>query len=165
MKQPIICKLGNLDESRSELAKISKCLLQKKGLVVSKPGATDGSYIVAGSASNVYTVTSRKGNSLECERTCINAKSKICYDVLAVAERIGVLSKFLKWFASSKSGPSFSSMDLVTDKQNVGRKGSKRKRSNMVKPPVVEVGDIINTSPNEDILPSPNNLSTIKRTK
>ena len=165
MQQPIICKLGNLDESRSELAKNSNCLLQKKGLVVSTTGATDGSYIVAGSTNNVYTVTPRKGNSLKCERTCINAKSKIRYDVLATAERIGVWSKFLKWFTSSKSGPSFSSMALVTDKQNVGRKGSKRKRSNMVKPPVVEVGDITNTSPNEDILLSPNNLSTIKRTK
>ena len=35
----------------------------------------------------------------------------------------------------------------------------------MVKPSVVEVCDIINTSLDEDILPSPNNLPTIKRTK
>ena len=41
----------------------AKCLLQKKVLVVPKPGATDESYIVAGSANNVYTVASEKGNS------------------------------------------------------------------------------------------------------
>lgn len=41
----------------------AKCLLQNKVLVVPKPGATDESYIVAGSANNVYTVASEKGNS------------------------------------------------------------------------------------------------------
>ena len=30
-------------------------VLQKKDLVVPKPGATDGSYIAAGNANNVYT--------------------------------------------------------------------------------------------------------------
>ena len=35
----------------------------------------------------------------------------------------------------------------------------------MAKPPVVEVCDIINISPDEDILPSPNDLPAIKRTK
>ena len=94
----------------------AKSLLQKKGLVVPKPGATDRSYFVAGSANNVYTVTPGKRNSLKCDRSCINAKSKICKHVLRVDERIGVLSEFLKWFTSSKSGPSFSSIALVTDK-------------------------------------------------
>ena len=56
-------------------------------------------------------------------------------------------------------------MALVTNKQNVDRKGSKWKRSNMVKPPVVEVCDIINTSPDKNILPSPSDLSAIKMTK
>ena len=35
----------------------------------------------------------------------------------------------------------------------------------MAKPPVVEVCDIINISPDEDILPSPNDLPAINRTK
>ena len=91
-------------------------------------------------------LTPGKGNSLKTDRACADAKSKICEHVLAVAEHIGVLSEFLKWFTSSKSGPSFSSIALVTAKQNVGKKGSKRERSNMVKPPpLVEVCDIINT--------------------
>ena len=124
----------------------AKYLLQKKGLVVPKPSATDGSYVVDGNANNVYTVTSGKSNSLKCDRACVYAKSKICEHVFAVAEHIGVLSEFLKWFTSLKSGPSFFSMALVTDIQNVGKKGSKRKRSNMTKPNVVEVCDIINTS-------------------
>ena len=42
----------------------AKYLLQKKGLVVPKPAATDGSYIVGGNANNVYTVIPRKGSSL-----------------------------------------------------------------------------------------------------
>ena len=42
----------------------AKCLLQKKGLVVPKPGATDESYNVGGNANNVYTVIPRKGSSL-----------------------------------------------------------------------------------------------------
>ena len=143
----------------------AKYLLHKKGLVVPKPGATDGSYIVAGNANNVYTVTPRNGNSLKCDKACVNAKSKICEHVLSVAEHIGVLSEFLKWFTSSKSGPSFSSIALVTAKKNVGKKVSKRKRSNVAKKPVVEVCDIINTSPDEDILPSSNDLSAIKKAK
>ena len=49
----------------------AKCLLQKKGLVVPKPGATDGSYIATGSVNNVYIVTSGKVNSLKCDRAHI----------------------------------------------------------------------------------------------
>ena len=85
--------------------------------------------------------------------------------VLAVAEHIGVLSKFLKRSTSSKSGPSFSSMALLTEKQNVGKKDSKRKRSKMAELPVVEVCDIINTSQDDDILQSSNDLSALKREK
>ena len=51
-----------------------KCLLQKKGLVVPNPGSTDGSYIIAGSTNNVYTVIPEKGNSLKCDRACINVQ-------------------------------------------------------------------------------------------
>ena len=47
-----------------------------------KPGATDGSYIITGSANNVYTMTPGKKNSLKCDRACINAKSNICEHVL-----------------------------------------------------------------------------------
>ena len=82
-------------------------------------------------------------NFIKCDRACINNKSKTCEHVLAVDKHIVVLSEFSKWFTSSKSGPSFFSMALVTDKQNVGRKGSKRKKSNMVKPPVVEICNIL----------------------
>ena len=66
----------------------AKYLLQMKGLVVLKPGATDGPYIVAGIANNVHTVTPGKGNSLKCNSASINAKSMLCEHVLAVAEHI-----------------------------------------------------------------------------
>ena len=45
------------------------------------------------------------------------------------------------------------------------RKGSKRKRSNIKKPSVWEACDIINTSTDKDILPSPIDLLVRKRTK
>ena len=69
----------------------AKCLLRKKRLVFPKPGATDASYIVAGRANNVNTVTPGKGNSLKCDSACINAKSKICEHVFVVAEHNSVL--------------------------------------------------------------------------
>ena len=61
-------------------------------------------------------------NFIKCDRACINTKSKTCEHVLAVDKHIVVLSEISKWFTSSKSGPSFFSMALVTDKQNVGKK-------------------------------------------
>ena len=110
-------------------------------------------------------MTSGKGNSLKCDRACINVQSKICEKVLVVAERIAVLSEFLKWFTSSKSGPSFTSTALVADKQKDIRKGSKRKRSNMLKPSLMEVCDILNTTPDASFLPLSNYLLAIKWTK
>ena len=86
-------------------------LLQTEGLVIQKPGATDGSYIVAGTANNLFTVNRGKGKaSLKCEKTCIHSKTKICKHVLAVAEHTGMLDSFLKWFKSLKSSTSFSNL-------------------------------------------------------
>ena len=70
----------------------TKCFLQKKGIAVPKLGAADKSYIFAGSANNAYTVATGNGNSLKCDKACINAKSKICEHVLAIAEHICVLT-------------------------------------------------------------------------
>ena len=80
------------------MLKEAKCLLEKEALVVPKAGATDGYYIVPSSDNDIYIITSGEGNSLKCDRACINAKSKICKHILAVAEHTGVLPKFLKWF-------------------------------------------------------------------
>ena len=63
----------------------AKCFLQKKGLVVPKFGATDRSYIVVGSANNVYTVTPGKGNTLKYDRACINAESQISLQLLSTS--------------------------------------------------------------------------------
>ena len=56
-------------------------------------------------------------------------------------------------------------MALVRDKKNVGRKGCKRERRNMVKPPVGKVRDIINISPDKDSLPSPKRCVSNKNSK
>ena len=81
----------------------------------------------------MFTLWHRNRNSLKCVG-----------HVLLLSQRSGNMSKFLKCFTLSISGPLFSRMALVTDKQNVGRKSSKRKRSTMVKSPVMEVCSIKN---------------------
>ena len=43
----------------------AKCLLRNDGLVLEKPGATDNSYIVAGSAKRIFYVSSGKGRSFK----------------------------------------------------------------------------------------------------
>ena len=73
----------------------SKFLSQKKGLVVPKPHVTYGSFRCANSANNVYIDTPRKVNALKCDRTCININLRICEDVLADAELIGLLSEMV----------------------------------------------------------------------
>ena len=46
-------------------------------LIVKKPGADDGSYIVAGQTNRIYCVTPGKGGSFKCDQNCVNATTKI----------------------------------------------------------------------------------------
>ena len=55
----------------------AKSLVRNDGLVLEKPGATDGSYIVAGSANRIFCVSSGKGGSFKCDQSCINSRTKI----------------------------------------------------------------------------------------
>ena len=73
----------------------AKSLVRNDGLVLEKPGATDGSYIVAGSANRIFCVSSGKGGSFKCDRSCINSRTKICKHVIVVAEKCGKLQQFV----------------------------------------------------------------------
>ena len=63
----------------------SKYLLQKKGLIVLKSNATDGSVLCASSANNV-----------KCDRTWVNINSNIWKHVLEVAAHIDLLNELQK---------------------------------------------------------------------
>ena len=52
-------------------------LLWHEDLIVKKPGADDGSYIVAGHTNQIYCVTPEKGGSFKCDQNSVNANTKI----------------------------------------------------------------------------------------
>ena len=53
-------------------------LLQASSHVVPKPGASDGSFIVAGHANTFHLVTPGRGSSLKCDKNCVNSTTSIC---------------------------------------------------------------------------------------
>ena len=61
-------------------------LLASPGNVIPKPGATDGSFIVAGVCNKIHVVKPGKGGSLVCDRFCVNNSTKICEHTIAVAQ-------------------------------------------------------------------------------
>ena len=61
------------------------------GSVIPKPGANDGSFIVAGTCNKVHSIVPGKGGSLLCDWSCMNFSIKVCEYVLAVAQVRGML--------------------------------------------------------------------------
>ena len=61
-----------------------------------KPGATDGSFIVAGYGNTIHVVTPGKGGSLKCDRACVNFSTSVCEHVLAVAQVRGTFKEVTK---------------------------------------------------------------------
>ena len=117
-------------------------LLSTAENVIPKPGATDGSYIVAGAANKVHSVKPGKGGSWTCDRTCINNSTKICKHTLAVAQVTGRLNEFLTWFSRSRKRPNIMGMVEQGGPKSAGKKTSSRKRSNLKSQPVNEYVDI-----------------------
>ena len=132
-------------------------LVRNDGLVLEKPGATDGSYIVAGSANRIFCVSPGKGGSFKCDRSCINSRTKICEHVIAVAEKSGKLQQFVEWFRRSKCGASVSALALNGAPKSMGRKGNGRKRSNKKRADIEEVVNILDENEIEN--PSLHSLS------
>ena len=128
----------------------AKSLVRNDGLVLEKPGETDCSYIVAGSANRIFCVSSGKGGSSKCDRNCINSKTKICKHVIAAAEKCGKLEQFVEWFRRSKCDASVSMSALNGAPKSMGRKGNGRKRSNKKRADIEEVVNIFAENEIED---------------
>lgn len=74
------------------------------GKIIPKPGATDGSFIVAGVCNKIHVVTPGKGGSLVCDRGCINHSTKMCEHTLAVAQVTDKLEGSLSTGISDQEG-------------------------------------------------------------
>ena len=46
----------------------------------------------------IFGVSSEKGGSFKCDRSCINSRKKNCEHVIAVAEKCEKLQQFVEWF-------------------------------------------------------------------
>ena len=117
-------------------------LLSTPANVIQTPGATDGSYVVAGSANKIHSVKPGRGGSWTCDRTCINRSTKICEHTLAVAHVSGTLKEFLIWFGRTRKHPNMMGMVEDGGPKSAGKKPSTRKRSNIKSRPINEYVDI-----------------------
>ena len=93
-------------------------LNQIDGLVIPKPGSFDGSYVATGTCNINFFVTSGKGRSFKCDRTCINNATKICEHVIVVAEKCSNLPYFVQGFTRSKVRTSLTGSALNGAHQN-----------------------------------------------
>ncbi len=78
-------------------------LLRKCDNVIPKPGATDGSFVVAVHNNTIHVITPGKGGCLKCDRNCVNSSTRIRKHVLAVAHVREKFSEFLAWYRRSAS--------------------------------------------------------------
>ena len=97
-------------------------LTQTDGLVIPKPGFSDGSYVVAGTCNRIFCVTPGKEGSFKCDRACVNSTANICEHAIAVAEKCGKLPDFVQWFWRSKLRLSLTSLALNDAPKSVGKK-------------------------------------------
>ena len=124
-------------------------LLSSPANVIQTPGATDGSYVVAGSANKIHSVKPGRGGSWTCDRTCINRSTKICEHTLAVAHVSGTLKEFLIWFGRTRKRPNMMGMVEDGGPKSAGKKRSTRKRSNIKSRPINEYVDIFDREEHE----------------
>ena len=110
-------------------------------MIVRKPGADDGSYIVAGHTNQIYCATPGKGGSFKCDPNCVNAS--IRNYILAVAEKYVKLPEFITWYKRSKSGASITKMALGGVPKTAGKKPSTRKRSIPKRPSSTSLVDLL----------------------
>ena len=118
-------------------------LIQTDGLVIPKPGSSDGSYLVAETCNRIFCVKSGKGGSFKCDRTCTNSTTNIREHVIAVAEKCGKLPDFVQWFRRSKSRPSLTALALHDAPKLVGKKPSNRKGTNKRKAEIESTVDLL----------------------
>ena len=128
-------------------------LLESPENLISKPGATDGSFIVAGYSNKIHIVTPGRGGSIKGDRSCINSSTKICEHVLAVAHVRGTSNKFLAYYKRSKREQNLLQMSLESAPKSTERKPSNRKepsnrkKRNKQKPAITEVRNLLDDTP------------------
>ena len=118
-------------------------LLRHEDLIVKKPGVDNGSYIISGHTNQIYSVTPGKGGSFKCDRSCVNASTKLYEHTIVVAEKYGKLTDFIIWYKRSKSRASITKMVLGGAPKTAGRKPSTRKRSNRKIPSITSLVDLL----------------------
>ena len=139
-------------------------LLGDPGNVMPKPGAVDGSFIVAGTCNKIHNVRPGKGGSMSCDRSCTNFSSKICEHVLAVAQVKGVLKEFLARFKGRRKRVTMMNMVEESGPKTAGKKPSSRKRSNAKRKPIEQYVDLFDQNERHSALPQPTtNTSTLQQ--
>ena len=124
-------------------------LLEHEGFVVPQPGATNGSFIVAGYRNKIYAVTPGEDGSIACDKSCIHRSTRICEHVLAVAEKRSSLKEFLAWYRCSNKGSSFAEMATSAAPANTDKKPNGKKRTRKRKKTVEEIADIFEDTPHD----------------
>ena len=140
-------------------------LLGDPGNVISKPGAVDRSFIVAGTYNKIHNVRPGKGDSMSCDRSGTNFSSKICEHILAVAQVKGVLKEFLAWFKGRRKRVTMMDMVEESGPNTVGKNPSSRKRSNAKRKPIEQYVDLFDQNERHSTqLPQPTmNTSTLQQ--
>ena len=97
--------------------------------VTPAPGSNPKSKMVLSSSSSVPHFVQYKGNGrFVCDSSCLHWKSSgICSHSIAVAETVGGLSEFLKWFVSSTQAPNITAVSMDGLSSGRGRKGGRPK--------------------------------------
>ena len=147
---------SNLLNALERVFQKAKSLVRNDGLVLEKPGKTDGSYIVAGSANRILSTSSGRGGSFKWDRSCVNSSTKICLHIIAVAEKRRKLQKFVESFRRSKCSASVSVLAVNGPSKSMESKGNDIKRSNEKR---VDIEEVENIFAKNEIENSPNNAN------
>ena len=112
-------------------AKAEKYLQSKSDIVPSPGNDSRSMMVVSQSSPTPHCVCGLPTGQFLCDSNCLQWKSsQICSHVVAVSDKLGELSSFLKWFINTKQQPNVTSLAMHGLPAGRGRKGGvpKRKR-------------------------------------
>ena len=115
----------------------AKQLSEDESSIVQAPGDADGWMVKSYSGPRPHYIRKLK-NSIACDDHYLSYNSmKICSHTVALALKTQCLSKFLKWFVTSKHSPNFTSLAEAGKPASAGkkptRKGVSKKCSEQIK--------------------------------
>ncbi|MES9879682.1 MAG: hypothetical protein ABW185_02230 [Sedimenticola sp.] len=105
-------------------------ILSAEGEIVKAPTSSQNSSYYVASTSNPETPHSVRiiGNNSQfaCDKNCVRWLTyKICSHVLAVADKVGDLKKFLTWFCKAQRAPNLTALSNAHLPSNRGKKATK----------------------------------------